>query len=68
MKVDVVASLEAINTKFMATRTRIFREIEEAALQLDTDRIEELQAELEKEYRLANESAEMLRATIGKEY
>ena len=68
MKVDIVTSLEAINAKFMTTRTRIFKEIEEAALRLDTDRIEELQAELEREYKLAIESAEMLRATIGKEY
>ena len=68
MKVDIVTSLEAINAKFMTTRIRIFKEIEEAALRLDTDRIEELQAELEREYKLAIESAEMLRATIGKEY
>ena len=68
MKVDIVTSLEAINAKFMTTRTRIFKEIEEVALRLDIDRIEELQVELEREYKLAIESAEMLRATIGKEY
>lgn len=72
---DILASLEAINAKFMAIRSRyfkersrIFKEIREAALQLDINRIEELQAELEREYQLAIESAEMFRATIGKEY
>ena len=68
MKVDIVESLHAINNRLFTNRARIMTEIREAAQKMDIETIEKLQAELEQEYQLAIESAEMLKATIGQEF
>ena len=68
MKVNVVDSLHAINNRLFSSRSRIMAEIREAAQRLDIETIEKLQVELEQEYQLAIESAEMLKGTIVQEY
>lgn len=68
MKVNIVESLHAINNRLFTNRARIMTEIREAAQKMDIETIEKLQAELEQEYQLAIESAEMLKATIGQEF
>lgn len=68
MKVNVTQTLRAINDRLFTYRARIMSEIREAAQRLDIETIEKLQVELEREYQLAIESAEMLKATLGQEY
>ena len=68
MKVNVTQTLRAINDRLFTNRARIMNEIREAAQRLDIETIEKLQVELEQEYQLAIESAEMLKATLGQEY
>lgn len=68
MKVDVVECLHAINNRLFSNRARIMAEIREAARKMDVETIEKLQVELEQEYQLAIESAEMLKAAVVQEF